>query len=442
MSSPSTAGCRSPSPTDHQRRSAGSPTRASLRAQSAGRSSGGRRWAQPAAPTAAVGTQRHFILTALPVPPGPDPPRSAPQPPSMGRPRLSVTFLKPGQVEGAGDVDGGAGAAVWPAGVHVKRAVAEEPLGGRGEADGRMPAARTPPVPRTRLSDPQPSSCDAATRSGPAGSRTRGVGLARHPPQALIPVPHPLLEGPLQHLGPAVLQRRAAQRDIPRVPPLLPFHSGPHGRPLPARRRRGTSTRDARRIRGPGRPAWLCRVRLLLSPRLVPPQPRAVSLPDPDTSGSHHRTAPHRAPQPGCPGGSAAGPGHGRAPRGSGALPPELCLPSELSVAPHPPGRAPPQPPYPTPSTSEGFPSLRTPPSQHGSPHRPPFPYRMRRLRSPGLSDASAAANGRRMRPRRFPPTPSPDGGGGRGVAPPPGAQSGPPHRERGPGGRGGNAQG
>lgn len=39
----------------------------------------------------------------------------------------------------------------------------------------------------------------------------------------------------------------------------------------------------------------------------------------------------------------------------------------------------------------------------------------MRRLRSPGLSDASAAANGRRMRPRRFPPTPSPDGGGGGG---------------------------
>lgn len=40
-------------------------------------------------------------------------------------------------------------------------------------------------------------------RAQPGTCRVR---LARHPPQALVSVPHPLLEGPLQHLGPTVLQ--------------------------------------------------------------------------------------------------------------------------------------------------------------------------------------------------------------------------------------------
>lgn len=44
-----------------------------------------------------------------------------------------LTFLKPGQVEGAGDVDGGAGAPVGPAGVHVKCPVTEHPCQGQGQ---------------------------------------------------------------------------------------------------------------------------------------------------------------------------------------------------------------------------------------------------------------------------------------------------------------------
>ena len=62
----------------------------------------------------------------------------------------------------------------------------------------------------------------------------------------------------------------------------------------------------------------------------------------------------------------------------------------------------------------------------------------MRRLRSPGLSDASAAANGRRMRPRRFPPTPSPDGGGGGGGHRLPGLNQGRPTESAAPEGGGG----
>lgn len=436
MSSPSTAGCRSPSPTDHQRRSAGSPTRASLRAQSAGCSSGGRRWAQPAAPTAAVGTQWHFILTALPVPPGPDPPRSAPQPPSMGRPRLSVTFLKPGQVEGAGDVDGGAGAAVWPAGVHVKRAVAEEPLGGRGEADGRMPAARTPPVPRTRLSDPQPSSCDATTRSGPAGSRTRGVGLARHPPQALVPVPHPLLEGPLQHLGPAVLQRRAAQRDIPRVPL-------PPSLPLRAPRPPLTGTAEKRHIHarcttypGPG------------ASRMAVPGPAAplpavgpAAAPGRFPAGPRHLGEPpsHRAPlSRGVGGGAGARPGatgvRSPPPR---ALPPIRALRRPASPWPSLPAAALPDSQY-----LRGVPIAPHPPFSARLPPPPAVPLPYAAAPQPG---AQRRERGSERAANAAPPLPTnaePRRGGGRGVAPPPGAQSGPPHRERGPGGRGGNAQG
>lgn len=61
--------------------------------------------------------------------------------PSTAQPRLPapgwqegiLTFLKPGQVEGAGDVDSGAGAPVGPAGIHVKGPVAEQPFRGQGQ---------------------------------------------------------------------------------------------------------------------------------------------------------------------------------------------------------------------------------------------------------------------------------------------------------------------
>lgn len=61
----------------------------------------------------------------------PSPRRAQPWLPAPGWQEINLTFLKPGQVEGAGDVDGGAGAAVGPAGVHVKGPVTEQPFQGR-----------------------------------------------------------------------------------------------------------------------------------------------------------------------------------------------------------------------------------------------------------------------------------------------------------------------
>lgn len=62
---------------------------------------------------------------------------------------------------------------------------------------------------------------------------TCGVGLARHPPQALVTVPQPLLESLLQHLGLAVLQAQSWVRASSPSAPIAPtscWHSPGLGR--------------------------------------------------------------------------------------------------------------------------------------------------------------------------------------------------------------------
>lgn len=298
--------------------------------------------------------------------------------------------------------------------------------------DGEKPTVgcrqlRPPPVPRTRLSDPQPSSCDAATRSGPAGSRTRGVGLARHPPQALIPVPHPLLEGPLQHLGPAVLQRRAAQRDIPRVPlpPSLPLRA-PRPPLTGTAEKRHIHARcttypgpGASRMAVPGPAAPLPAVGPAAAPGRFPAGPRHLGEPPP-----------HRAPlSRGVGGGAGARPGatgvRSPPPR---ALPPIRALRRSASpwpslpaaalpdsqylrgvpIAPHPPfsARLPPPPAVPLPYAAAPQPGAqrRERGSERAANAAPPLPTNAEPRRGGGAGGGTASRGSIRAAPPRARP--------------------------------------
>lgn len=92
--------------------------------------------------------------------------------PAPGWKSIIITFLKPGQIEGAGDIDGGAGAPVGPTGIHVKCPVAEEPFQWQREgekADGQMLVARPHP----------------ALPSQPAASTSEGASITLN--GALVP---------------------------------------------------------------------------------------------------------------------------------------------------------------------------------------------------------------------------------------------------------------
>lgn len=74
---------------------------------------------------------------------------------------------------------------------------------------------------RRDKTQPQSSPGSTCPRIRPRAGAQRDtcrVGLARHPPQALITVPHPLLEGLLQHLGPAILQAQSWVRASGQLP--------------------------------------------------------------------------------------------------------------------------------------------------------------------------------------------------------------------------------
>lgn len=164
-SSPARAGCRSPSPTARRRRTCDSPARVSLRTRSSGAFPSGSPQPQtpllgttgsdsaqpqrvssragvsrpgsapcpmcPLTPRSARGSLSPRYQAGGETPRGSPPTQSTAQPrspPALGWQRVIVTFLKPGQVEGAGDVDGSAGAPIGPAGIHVECPVAEEPF--------------------------------------------------------------------------------------------------------------------------------------------------------------------------------------------------------------------------------------------------------------------------------------------------------------------------